>query len=432
MSLPPGPSSHPALQLLRWVRKPIGSLESGRRRYGETFTVRFAGVGPIVITSDPAAIRAVYSSDSGNTIADGRNEFLVPVMGRRSVLTTAGPEHLRRRKLVMPALHGERVAAYRELITERTVAELETWPLDRPFELYGRMRALTLDVITRVVLGIDDRARHERLRALVDRTFGELDRSTGAMRLILTPRLGRFAPDQKLPSLVEQVDEIIADEIRERHRDARLDARTDVLSLLVQARDEDGAGMDDGEIRDQVMTLLHAGRGPSAAALAWAFDYLLKDEPAAERVRVAPDDDPYLEATVREALRLRPPFIGVGRELGSPAVADGHELAAGTNILLAIYLAHTRSDVYPSPHEFRPERFLNGAPDTHSWIPFGGGLRRCMGAGLAELEMRIVLRTVLARASLRPASRAPQRMKVRHILLTPKDGMPVVLEGRDS
>jgi cytochrome P450 len=418
------------LQLLRWIRKPVAFLESGRRRFGETFTARFSGVGPIVFTSDPGAIKAIFSTDSGNTIADGRNEFLEPVMGPRSVLTTAGEEHLRRRKLVMPALHGERIAAHRELIVERTVAELEGWPIGRPFELYERMRDLTLDVIMRVVLGIDDPARSDRLRALIERSFVQLDRATSPLAVVAGGRLGRFAPGRDLPSVVEEIDEVFAEEIAGRRRDPGLEERPDVLSLLVQARDEAGAGMDDGEIRDQLMTLLHAGRTPTAAGLAWAFDYLLRDRDAVARVRVADEDDPFPAAVVRETLRLRPIFICVGRELGSPVLVDGSELPARTNLMLPVYLTHTRPDLYPDPHEFRPERFMDGGPDTYNWIPFGGGLRRCMGAGLAELEMRLVLRTILARASLRVTRARPERMVVRHIHLTPRNGVPVVLEER--
>jgi cytochrome P450 len=353
-------------------------------------------------------------------------------MGTRSVLTTSGEEHRRLRKLVMPALHAERIAAQRELIAERAVAALETWPLGQRFELLSRMRDLTLDVMLRVVLGIDDPARFEQLSALIDRAFAQLERATAPLALIAGGRLGRFAPGRELPELLEQINRLLADEIAARRRERQLEARSDVLSLLVQARDEDGVGMDDGEIRDQLMTLIHAGRAPSAAALAWAFDFLLRNQAAAERVSAASEDDPYPGAVIRETLRLRPLFICIGRELGAPATADGHELPIGTNVFLAVYLAHTRPDLYANPTEFRPERFLSGAPDTYAWLPFGGGLRRCMGQRLAELEMRIVLGTVLARASLRLASGAPEPMKIRHILLSPKNGVPVVLEARNS
>jgi cytochrome P450 len=232
--------------------------------------------------------------------------------------------------------------------------------------------------------------------------------------------------------MLAEADEILLAEIAERRDDPDLGSREDILSLLVAARFEDGSAMSDAELRDQLMTLLIAGHETTATGLAWAFDLLFRAPLQYERLRaeVAEGGHEYLDAVIEETLRLRPVVPFVGRELHVAAELDGYELPEGTVVMPSIYLAHTRRDSYPDPHAFRPERFLEGGPDTFSWIPFGGGTRRCIGAAFAQLEMRVVLRTVLGRAELRPATGDPEPIVRRNVTLSPRNGTPAILVKR--
>lgn len=432
MALPPGPTAPAPIQTVRFIGRPVQFMEGCRDRFGETFTVRVARVGELVFISDPPSIKRLFSADRENRLPPGRSVLLEPVVGPRSLLLLQGEEHLRRRKLMLPSFHGQRMRAYEGLITEITERQVDSWPLGETFRLHPRMQAITLEVILRAVFGVDDPGRRERLRGLLVQLL-TLSQSPAAQVFGLgMRRLGRIGPYGRIQRLLDEIDAILLEEISERRADPELEGREDILSLLVAARFEDGEAMSDSEIRDQLMTLLLAGHETTATALAWAFDQLFRNPAALERLtfELAGDGQKYLDAVITETLRIRPVVPQVGRELTAPGELGGYELPAGTAVMPCIYLVHTREDVYPDPYAFRPERFLDGGPDTYSWIPFGGGTRRCLGGAFATLEMNVVLRTVLGRAVLRPASDRPEPIMRRNITLSPRHGTPAVLVKR--
>jgi cytochrome P450 len=432
MTLPPGPSAPAAIQTANWLFRPIGFMDACRRRLGDSFSVTFIGFeSPMVMVSDPEAIRALYRSRE-NGLPPGRSASLEPVVGPRSILLLEGEEHLARRKLMLPPFHGERMRAYGELIEEAVTREIDSWPVDKEFPIHPRMQAVTLEVILRAVFGVSDPARLARLRSLLAELLGRTASPALQVRVLLARRFGRGDPLARLRRINEEVEEVLGAEIAERRADENLDERDDILSMLVAARFEDGEPMSDGEIRDQLITLLLAGHETTATALAWTFDLLLRNPGPLERLRreLGGEGGEYLRAVIAESLRLRPVVPLAGRRLRSELRADGLTLPAGTDVTPAIWLTHTREDIYPQPFEFRPERFLDEPPDTYSWVPFGGGMRRCLGAAFAEFEMRVVLREVLGRCELRAARSAPERIARRNVTFSPRRGTPVVLTER--
>jgi cytochrome P450 family 135 len=434
MTLPPEYPSRPAVQMLRWFFRPIQFMEEARSRYGGTFGVRFPGFQtPMYFTSDPAATKVIYTNRE-NTLPPGRNTVLEPVMGPRSLLLLEGAEHLARRKAMLPPFHGERMRAYESVIEEVVGREIDSWPQGEEFRIHPRMQSVTLEVILRAVFGVTDAARLTRMRE----ALAVLLRQTASpgMQLIglVSQRFGRFGPWRRFEMTLARVNALIYEEIAERRADPDIESRQDILSMLVVARFEDGSEMSDAELRDQLVTLLLAGHETTATALAWTFDLLLRHPAVLERLRseIAENGDDYLRAVITESLRLRPVIPIAGRRLAEEIEVDGYKLPAGSDISPAIYLMHTRPDLYPDPHEFEPERFLDGGPETYSWVPFGGGVRRCLGASFAEFEMRVVLREVLGRCRLRAARRRPEGVRRRNITFSPRRGTPVVLVERHT
>jgi cytochrome P450 len=293
------------------------------------------------------------------------------------------------------------------------------------------MQAIALDVILTAVFGVEDDARRDALR---ERLIEILATTRSPLAIGMTVDRARSLPRfRRTAQMIDEADEILFAQIGERRADPGLDDREDILSMLLAARFDDGSAMSDREVRDQLMTLLLAGHETTATALAWAFDLLFRAPEKLERLRsevVAGDGHEYLDAVIEETLRVRPVVPFVGRELREASELGGYELPAGTVVMPAIYLAHTRPDVYAEPYEFRPERFLEDGPDTFAWIPFGGGTRRCIGAAFAEFEMRVVLSTILQRATLRPATARPEQMVRRNVTLSPRGGTPAILVDR--
>ena len=431
-ALPPGPSRPAALQTMAWLTRHVPFLEGCRRTYGDAFTLRFSTLDPLVFISDPGSIKQLFSGDRDNTLPSGRSLTLEPVLGSRSVLLLEGEEHMRRRKLMLPPFHGDRMRAYEDEITQVARAEIATWPRGTRFELRPRMQSITLEVILAAVFGVADGPRHDELRDLLGRVLHQTRRPLASAVATATRPMGRFGPYAPFQRLLDKTDALLGAEIAERRaldESGDLAEREDILSMLVAARFEDGTGMDDREVRDQLMTLLVAGHETTATALAWAFDFLLHDPEALTRAReaAAVGDDVYLDAVGTESQRLRPVITRVGRKLHAPLEAAGLKLPAGTSVMASIYLVHTRPDVYPDPYAFRPERFVGTRPDTFSWLPFGGGVRRCIGAAFAQLEMRVVLREVLLGADLSASEPARERAKLAGITLVPSGGTPVRL-----
>jgi cytochrome P450 len=429
-TLPPGPTEAPVVQTLRWLLRPISFMESCRRRFGDAFSVRFLGFQtPTVMLSDPDAIRALYTEPQ-HRLPPGRAVTLRPIMGARSLLLLEGREHLARRRLMLPPFHGERMRAYESTVREVVAREVEGWPERRPFALHPRMQAVTLEVILRAVFGMTDPVRRARLAGSLVRLLA--DTASGGLQLhtMVARRLGGPDPLTRLQALRAEIDVLLAEEISVR----RDEPGEDILSLLIAARFEDGEPMGDAEIRDQLMTLLLAGHETTATGLAWTFDLLLRHSDALRRLVAEVDagEEPYLRAVVAESLRLRPVVPLAGRRLGSELRVNGHVLPAGTDVTPAIWLTHTRADRYPEPFAFRPERFLGSAPATYAWVPFGGGVRRCLGAAFAEMEMRVALAEILRLRVLAPASSAAERVARRNVTFSPRTGTQVFATPRVS
>jgi cytochrome P450 family 135 len=424
-ALPPGPTEPPVVQLLRWLVRPIAFMESCRRRFGDQFSVSFPGFErPMVMLSDPEAIRALYTAHE-HGLPPGRTISLLPVMGPNSVLLLEGSEHLARRKLMLPPFHGQRMRSYESIMRQATERVVDSWPEDTPFALHPHMQAITLEVILEAVFGVTDHARGDRLRERLPMLLHETSSPALQARFLLASRVGRGDPLAKLRSISASIDELLFAEIADRRSDAELDQREDILSLLIAARFEDGGQMSDRELRDQLVTLLLAGHETTATGLAWTFDLLTRHPDTLTRLTAEIDggqDDAYLRAVAWESLRLRPVVPLAGRRLASELDAGGLKLAPGTDVTPAIWLTHTRADLYPEPYAFRPERFLDGPPSGYGWIPFGGGIRRCLGASFAEMEMRVVLETILRRTVLESVNSRAERVTRRNVTFSPRKG----------
>jgi cytochrome P450 family 135 len=425
-SLPPGPKGPSALVAARFLLRGPHFLEACHARYGDAFTIRLNTGRTVVIASDPAVVKEVFQSSPDDLHAGAGNVVLKPILGARSVLLLDGPEHLRQRRLMLPPFHGERMRAYGETMAEVAERHVARWPVGRSFAVHPTMQAITLEIILRTVFGIEEAARVERLAEPMKRLLNSTDQPLRLIALQFTRSAGAKprSPWGRVYALMAPVDALIGQEIAARRAD--VEPRDDILTLLLAARDEDGNGLSDAELRDELMTLLLAGHETTATALAWTIERLVRTPRVLARLREeieAGEGSEYLDATIKEALRLRPVVPGVIRQLQRPLNIGGMELPAGVHIAPSIYLVHRRPDVYPEPDAFRPERFLgDDAPGTYEWLPFGGGIRRCLGASFALYEMRIVLETILRRATFATTSAEPERVKRRFVTYTPRDG----------
>jgi cytochrome P450 family 135 len=427
--LPPGPPEPPSVQTARWLLRPISFMESCRRRFGDAFSVTFMGfTTPMVMLSDPAAIQALYTNPR-HGLPPGRSISLMPVVGPRSVLLLEGPEHLARRRLMLPPFHGERMQAYQETIRAVAVREIESWPDGVELALHPRMQAVTLEVILRAVFGVTDVARRERLRALLPKLLDSTASVSLQFKVLISRRYERLDPLAFVRKLSAQIEDLLFAEIAERRADPNLAEREDILSLLVLAQFEDGERMSDEELRAQLLTLLLAGHETTATALAWTADLLVRHPDTLRRLTDeidAGDDDAYLRAVITESLRLRPVVPLAGRRLTSELDLNGYTLPAGTDVTPAIWLTHTRPDLYPEPYAFRPDRFLEERPTTYGWVPFGGGVRRCLGAAFADFEMRVVLTEMLRRRHVEAAAPDAERVTRRNVTFSPRGGTRVI------
>ncbi len=425
MDLPPGPRAPALLNLARFARRPLEELLRWHARYGDVFSVRFSGFGLGVYVADPGAIRELLSGDQSGLLAGEANSIMEPVLGGHSVIVLDGPEHLRQRRLLLPPFQGAHVAAFRETIREVAEREVAGWRIGERLVLRERMRALTFEVICKAVFGVTERGRVERLRralmAVID--AGNVFMAPAPLRADHGP----LSPGGWLARRRRAADALLYEEIAARRRESDLESRTDVLSLLLGARDESGAGMSDEELRDELFTMLAAGHETTATGLAFALDLLMHNPDVFERLReeVEAGEDEYLEATGKEALRLRPVIDAAQRTLAVARNVAGWELPAGIKVYPGIAIVHHRADLYPRPFEFRPERFLEEEAQSYAWLPFGGGIRRCIGAALAQAEMAEVLRVIAERVELRAERPELDEVVLRGITLTPRHGVPV-------
>ena len=428
--LPPGPRLPPLVQTLLWGVVPVRFFESCQRRWGSTFTTRVVGGQTTVTISDPDAVKALFGLRADGFHAnEGAEVMLEPFLGRRSLLLLDGKEHQRERRLLIQAFHGHALAEYRRIIEDVTREQLRTWPRDTRFALHPQMQAITLEVILQAAFGIhDERGSMRSAPRSRDSSYAPGRSSSSSLNCVATSdgtaRGGGSSPCRTA------VHEALRDEIRARRSDPTSESRLDILSVLVRARDDRGDGLSDEALLDETMTMVLAGHDTTATGLAWTFDLLLHHPAALDRLRseLAGGGDSFLDAVIKESLRLRPVIPETGRLLAHPFRVGDRELPEGAFVSANILLTHRRPDLYPDPLTFRPDRFLDADTDLFSWIPFGGGVRRCIGASFATAEMQTVLRTVINETRLQPASTKQDRPRRRVVTLVPKDGVQVVLD----
>jgi cytochrome P450 len=429
-ALPPGPRAPGILQALLFARAPLSNVMAVHRRFGEPFTVGSPGFGTSVVFSSPELVKPIVTGDPQVFHAGLANAPIRPVLGPWSLLALDRAPHLQQRKLLLPPFHGERLRSYAELIGELAEREIASWPVGTPFRMHERMERLTLEVILDVVFGITDEVRKDELRGLLP-LLVRSSRMLVFWGAVLHRDIGPVRPQATFEARRDAVDALLYAEIAERRAmdpDERA-RRKDILSMLVEAEHEDGTPMGDAEIRDQLATLVLAGHETTATALSWAIDLLQRNPEVLARLR-AGEDPEYVDAVIREVLRIRPVVPVVGRTVTEPVRIGGHELPAGADLVAAILITHHREDVYREPSRFRPERFLSDAAEevpSYAWLPFGGGVRRCIGASFAQFEMATILQ-VLVRSPLRLALRRPEPIRATGVTIVPGRGVRVVRE----
>jgi len=427
-ALPPGPRTPGIVQALLFARDPLRNTLAVHRRFGEPFTVHSPGFGTSVIFSSPELVKQVVTGDPQVFHAGLANAPIKPVLGPWSLLALDRAPHMRQRKLLLPPFHGERLRSYADSIAELAEREVASWPLGEPFALHPRMERLTLEAILEVVFGIAEEARKDELRRLLPLLL-QSARLLVFWGAVLHRDVGPIRPRATFEARRDAVDALLYAEIAERRAmpAAERARRKDILSMLVEAEHEDGTPMGDAEIRDQLATLVMAGHETTATGLAWAVDLLQRNPVVLAHLR-AEDEPAYMDAVVREILRIRPVVPVVGRTVTEPVRIGEHDIPAGTDLAAAMIVTHHRPDVYPQPERFRPERFLDDEVPPYAWLPFGGGVRRCIGASFAQFEIATILR-VLARTPLRLAVAKPEPIRATGVTIVPGRGVRVVREA---
>lgn len=448
-NLPPGPRLPPVVQAIAWARRPLPFLERCQKHFGDTFTIRVRHAGTWVILADPEDVKKVFTADHSVLGVGLANSVLGPLLGPRSVMLLEEPEHVRRRKLMLPPFHGERMKAYAGTMTAIARRELAGWPVDEPFELWPRMQEITLEAIVRVVFGPVDTPELEQLRRDLRRLTNWMN-DPHRLNLLAAAGPARFAGNRDYKAMMGPVEEGVLREVRHRQREPGCTDGTDVAAMLGEARYEDGAPMSEQDLRDELVTLLTDG--PTSSLLSWAFERLLRHPGVYGRLRAevaaggASDADgsadgagggvdkagdgadgagrggvdaPYLDAVVKETMRLCPAAPIVVRKLLQPMELGGYRIPAGTTVAPCVHLVHRNPEIYPEPLAFRPERFLERPAGTYTWIPFGGGVRRCLAAPYAQMLMKQVIRTVVAEVELRAVEPRSERARKSAIAFVP-------------
>jgi len=421
----PGPRLPRPFQGARFLASEHRMLARYHRRYGDVFALDMWPFDPLVIVSEPKEVKRIFTGDPAQLHAGEGNAVLAPLVGPRSVLVLDEREHLRTRKLLLPPFHGERMRVYGDVMRELAEREVATWPAGEPFRALPAMQRLTLRIILRTVFGVEGARMEELERALMRLMH------VGA-QIMLMPSLqrdfGPGSPQRRFEARRAEADALLLAEIARRRAEGG--EGEDVLSMLLSAKGPDGEPPSDGELRDHLVTLLLAGHETTATALSWTLERLVRHPAALERARaeVAEGGHAYLDAVVQESQRMRPVLNYAMRTLQAPMVVGGHEVPAGATLGTSIVLMHRRADLFPDPLAFRPERFLEAKPETYSWIPFGGGVRRCLGAAFATFEMRQVLGVILARQELRAPDPRPEARRRRGITFVPARGARIVAQ----
>lgn len=447
MNLPKSPKGFPLIQLIQGIFRPFDYLESTAKECGDPFTMRSPGFPPTVVFSHPEAIQQIFTAEPDQFDSGRGSTIMQPIFGESSMILMDGHSHQRQRRLLTPPFHGERMKAYGKIICDVAEQVMNEWKVGYAQPIHSSMQEISLRVILRAIFGIDQGERLERLRTLFSQlldTFNSPLSSSLLFFKFLQQDLGAWSPWGSFLRRRQQIDELLYAEIRER-REQPDNSRNDILSLMMSARDEDGQAMTDGELRDELMTLLFAGHETTASALAWAFYWIhhlpevhqtLLAELATLGSDPAPTDIaklPYLSAVVNETLRIYPiAFFSLSRIVNSPIEIMGYPFEPGVTLAISIYLTHHRQDLYPEPKRFKPERFLERQFSAYEFLPFGGGNRRCIGYAFALFEMKLVLATVLSRFQLALADNRPVTPSRRGITTTPSGGVQMVMTGKHN
>lgn len=448
MPLPDGPQTPPLIQLMKTITQPLEALEANSRQYGDLYTARISGFGPLLVLSNPEGIEALMTAPP-NLVDSGRaNWVLSPLVGDTSLILLDGKAHQRQRRLLTPPFHGDRLRAYGQDICQITQQVIDHWQPGETFSARQITQEISLQVIMRTVFGIHQGEQAERLGQHLNSFLTLFDRPLNAS-FIFIPALqkdwGAWSPWGHLVRQRAQIDKLLYAEIQER-RDYPERQGDDILSLMLAARDEAGEPMTDQELRDEMMTLLFAGHETTATALAWALYWMhwlpeVGAKVLQELAELGPNPDPmaisrlpYLNAVCQETLRIYPVgLFAFSRVLNQPWSFKGYTFEPGTSLSICIYLLHHRPDLYPNPKQFRPDRFLERQFSPYEYFPFGGGNRRCIGAAFAMFEMKLVLATILSRWQLQLASQQPIKPVRRGITMAPAKGVPMrVVDKRSS
>ena len=416
------------LQSWLGVVRPVEARLVMRRRYGPVFRTDDALAGRLFHIADPALIEQMFKWKPAQYNVSEPRQVMEPVTGPSSILLLDGDHHLRMRKLMLPPFHGDAIAHYAEVIEEIAAREIDGWRAGDTIRMRTVAQAITMEVIVRAVFGITDAARVAELKRLLPGLS-----SPSPFLLLMQRDLGPRSPWGRFVRRRDRVDALLYDEIEQRRRDPEGAGKRDILTLLLSARDEDGQPLTDRELRDELITLLLAGHETTATSIGWGFERLLRTPHALARLTAeveAGEDGEYLDAVVKETLRVRPVVTEVFRAAAESIELGGYRFEAGTQLAAAIFLVHHDPELYPpDPEAFRPERFLEGAPEPYTWIPFGGGVRRCLGAAFAQLEMKVVTSTVLRRRRLRAPRAAAEKARFRGVTLLPSRGGEAVVEA---
>jgi cytochrome P450 family 135 len=424
-ALPRGPRLPAAVQGVLLAQRPFAFMLNAWRRHGDCFTVRLPFHGAMVLLADPSAAATVFAADPRSVVAGAARTVLRPMVGEKSLLVLDGEAHTRSRRALMPAFRADTISRYQDVIADQVQRDMATWPVGRPFALLPHLQRTILEVIMRVVFGVDDPDTLDRLRPSVLKVLNNDPISLG---FGYQPDLGPWSPGGRWRRQKKRVDELLYEQIRRRRAEGGGVPHDDMLSLLLESEEV----ADDEQVRDELMSLLAVGYQSTAAALAWTFERLVRHPTAEARLldELAGGDDRYLNAVLKESMRARPPIVAAPRLLATGIELMGHRLPPGTTVAPAIFLIHQRADLYPQPDAFRPERFLEGQPEPYAWIPFGGGRRSCLGARFAMFEMAVVVRSVLREMRLRPARVADEGARIRQVAAVPARGAQVVAEPR--
>ncbi|MGL5804221.1 MAG: cytochrome P450 [Xenococcaceae cyanobacterium] len=442
MKLPDGPKSPSFIQLFFWIADPLNYLDTCAKRYGDIFTLRIAGFDPLIIISNPQAIQEIFNVDSKQFDAGRSNSIVRFLVGDNSLLLLDGDRHKRERKLLMPSFHGEKIKFYAKSICQITEKIASQWQVDRPFIARNVMQDITLEIILNAVFGLSSGDRYQQIKPLLaevlDMTGSPLRASLLFLKF-LQQDWGAWSPWGRMVQRQRKIDELLFAEIEQRRANSEQNGN-DILSLMLGVRDEAGQSMSDRELRDEMITLLVAGHETTATALAWAFYWIhklpeVRNKLLEELTSLGDNPDPmaiyqlpYLTAVCNEVLRMHPVIPITFPRIAKQAIKImGYEFEAETQLTPSIYLVHYREDIYPEPHQFKPERFLDRTYSPSEFLPFGGGNRRCLGYALALLELKLVIGTILPRYELALASNSPVKAQRRGLTIAPSNGVPMVM-----